>query len=163
MMAQGIHILIITTSINRVRFVTFWYSFWSDFKIVGTLFLRQSLSTMKRLQRKEELFWTNPLNKQLVAKPFFLRSPGAILRCTVTTFLNTVHKLLVISPSWNFPARAELWRFRAEQGHFKFRAKTKLTKEAIFWPWLKMSSKFSNFVHALLWLQPILINFMSPI
>ena len=100
MMAQGIHILIITTSINRVRFVTFWYSFWSDFKIVGTLFLRQSLSTMKRLQRKEELFWTNPLNKQLVAKPFFLRSPGAILRCTVTTFLNTVHKLPVISPSY---------------------------------------------------------------
>ena len=128
MMAQGIHILIITTSINRVRFVTFWYSFWSDFKIVGTLFLRQSLSTMKRLQRKEELFWTNPLNKQLVAKPFFFaltwRHPE--MHCD---------HLLKYCPQITSD-KSELWRFRAEQGHFKFRAETKLTKEAIFWPWL---------------------------
>ena len=119
---------------------------------MGTLFLRQSLSTMKRLQRKEELFWTNPLNKQLVAKPFFFaltwRHPE--MHCD---------HLLKYCPQITSD-KSELWRFRAEQGHFKFRAETKLTKEAIFWPWLKMSSKFSNFVHVLLWLQPILINFM---
>ena len=47
----------------------------------------------------------------------------------------------------------------SELGYFKFRAETELTKQAIFWPCLKMSSKFYNFVHVLLWLQPILINF----
>ena len=41
--------------------------------------LRLSLSTMRRLQRKEELFRTmNPLNKQLVRKDFFCASTPAI-------------------------------------------------------------------------------------
>ena len=67
--------------------------FWSDLKIVGTLFVRQSLSTMKRLQRKEELFWTNPLNKQLVAKPFFCAHLAPSWDALRPPFLNIAHKL----------------------------------------------------------------------
>ena len=61
--------------------------------------------------------------------------------------------LVVMSSSWNFSAGAVF-------GHFNFRAENELTKKTIFWSWLKMSSKFSNFVYLLLWLQPIRINFM---
>ena len=40
---------------------------------------------------------------------------------------NLCRSVAVMTSSWNFLAQVELWRFRAELGHFNFGAETQLT------------------------------------
>ena len=63
-------------------------------------------------------------------------------KMTPQNYLNwtSLMYLLVMSSSWTFPARAELWRFRAEPGYFNFWAENELK--------IPINKKITNFLNS---------------